>query len=275
MTATAATAPASTGPGRASLGHVIRSEWTKIRSVRSTFWTLLSMFIVTVAFSALFCWGFASSYDQVSASDRASFDATSFSLSGMLFGQLAIAVLGVMVISSEYSTGGIRSTFTAVPRRTRVLLAKAITFGVVALVAGTITSFVSFFVGQAFLSSEGLETTLGEPDVLRAVIGGGLYLAASGLFGFALGALVRSTAGGITLAVAGLIVLPLIAAALPGSWGDTIERYFTSNAGNQITVVDVGPTANALGPWTGYLVFTIWWLAILVIAAVLLQRRDA
>lgn len=274
MTTPTPTPTSAVGPGRATFAHVVRSEWTKLRSVRSTFWSLLSLFVVTVGFSVLFCWGVAASYNQMEASDRASLDATSLSLGGLMFGQLAIAVLGVMIISAEYSTGGIRNTFVAVPRRVTVLVAKALVFAVVALVVSMVTAFVSFFIGQLFLSSQNLEVSLGDPDVLRGVIGGGLYLMASGLFGFALGALFRNTAGGITMAVAGLIVLPMLTLALPGAWGDTIERFFTSNAGQQITVVHQ-TSDNALGPWAGYLVFTVWWVALLALAAVFMTKRDA
>lgn len=275
MTATtAAVPPASDLSGsRVTFGRVMASEWTKLRSVRSTYWTVISMFVVTVGLGMLISWAVTTSYDELSASDKATFDPTAISLSGLTFGQLAIAVLGAMVISVEYSTGGIRSTFTAVPQRLKLFGAKAVVFFLLALVTGLVVSFASFFVGQFFLGREDIGASLGDTDVLRAVVGGGLYLAGSGMFGFAFGALLRSTAGGITLAVAALMVLPIIAATLPGGWGDTIERYFTSNAGSQITTVT--STGNVLSPWAGYLVFTVWWLVILAIAAVLLKRRDA
>lgn len=277
MTATtaipSAPPPSDLSKSRVTFTNVMASEWTKLRSVRSTFWTVLSLFVVTVGLGMLISWGVASSYDQLSSADKATFDPTSISLSGLMFGQLAIAVLGAMVISVEYSTGGIRTTLTAVPQRLKLLGAKAVVFFLLALVTGLVVSFASFFVGQFFLGRENISAGIGDPDVLRAVIGGGLYLAGSGMFGFALGALLRSTAGGITLAVAALVVLPIIAATLPGSWGNAIERYFTSNAGSQITSINA--TGNVLSPWAGYLVFTVWWVVILAIAAVLLKRRDA
>ena len=192
--------PVTAPPSTASLANVVRSEWTKLWSVRSTMWTLLLVVVLTVGFAALFTWGTESTWDEAPADQKAIFDATSTSLAGLIFAQLAIGVLGVMVITSEYSTGGIRTSLTAVPRRLRLLAAKGIVLAVVAFVVGTVTSFVAFFVGQAFLAKVGIETSLGEPQVLRAVVGGGLYVLASGMFGFALGALLRHTAAAVTLA---------------------------------------------------------------------------
>ena len=260
-------------PSTASLANVVRSEWTKLWSVRSTMWTLLLVVVLTVGFAALFTWGTESNWDEAPADQKAIFDPTSTSLAGLIFGQLAIAVLGAMVITTEYSTGGIRTTLTAVPRRLRLLAAKGIVLAVVAFVVGTVTSFVAFFLGQAFLRQVGIEAHLGDPQVLRAVIGGGLYILASGMFGFAVGALLRHTAAAVTLVVALLLVVPPFLNLLPGDWGKTIMMYFTSNAGQQITYVTQGP--NSLSPWSGYLVFTLWWVVILAVASWLLNRRDA
>lgn len=260
-------------PSHSNIVNVVRSEWTKVRSVRSTLWTLLLTFLLTVGLSALICWGTESQYNKIPPGQRAQIDPASTSLSGLVFGQLAMAVLGVLFISSEYSTGGIRTTLTAVPQRLRVLTAKAIVLAVTAFVVGTITSFVSFYVGQAFFARIGLESHLSDPGVMRAVIGGGLYLLASAMFGFALGALLRHSAGAITVAVALLLVVPPLTQLLPGDWGSWISRYFTSNAGQQITALV--QQDNALSPWAGYAVFTLWWVMILVVAGVLMSRRDA
>ncbi len=260
-------------PDRTSLANVVRSEWTKMRSVRSTMWTTLTLIAVTVGLSLLVCWGVVATWDQATPDTRANFDPTGTSLGGMLLGQLALVVLGVMAISTEYSTGGIRNTLVAVPQRIKLLTGKGIVVLVFSLVVGMITSFTAFFAGQAILSTQDLSVSIGDPEVLRAVAGGGLYLSASAMFGFALGALMRSTAGGITLAVAGLFVLPILAALLPGDWGNAVERYFTSNAGQQIMVVN--QSGNVLGPWAGFAVFCAWWIVILVLAGVLMRRRDA
>jgi ABC-type transport system involved in multi-copper enzyme maturation permease subunit len=262
-------------PATDRFDRLLLSEWTKLWSVRSTFWTLLVLFVVTVGFAALATWGTMQGVDANAESVPAEFDSTSLTLAGLTFGQLAAAVLGAMVISSEYSTGGIRSTLTAVPGRLRLLLAKALVYVAVAFVVGLVTCLASFFLGQVFLHEE-YRVSLGDPGVTRAVIGGALYVAGSGMFGFALGALVRHTAGAITAAVALLLVLPPLTLLLPGDWGDTVTRHFTSNAGQQITsATHVNTVPAVLGPWEGYAWFTLEWVVLLVVAAVLMRRRDA
>lgn len=263
---------ANSGDG-ATFVRVVNSEWTKFWSLRSTMWTLLATFVLTVGFSALIAWGISSNLDELTAQERATFDPTSNSLAGLFFGQLAIAVLGVLIISGEYSTGGIKATLTAVPQRLKVLLAKAVVLAVVALAIGLVTCFAAFYVGQFFFATENVEAHLGDPHVLRAVVGGGLYVLGTGMFGYALGALLRHTAGAVTAAAALLLVVPPFLQLLPGKWGDTITKYFTSNAGQRIT--EVRPTEDFLSAWSGYTVFTVEWLIVLVLAAVLLRRRDA
>ena len=265
-----ASAVPARSPGFAS---VLRSEWTKLWSVRSTTWSLLALVVVTVGFSALICWGAAANADQMSPQDRATFDATTISLSGLSLGQLAIAVLGALAISAEYSTGGIRTTLTAIPQRLKVLLAKGLTFAVVALVVSMITSFGAFFIGQAFFATVGVEAHLGDPGVTRAVFGGGLYILGCGMLGFAVGSLLRHSAGSITTAIGLLFVLPILSNLLPGDWGAKIREYFFSNAGSQIWTIRQEPST--LSPWNGYLVFTVEWLVILLVGAILLERRDA
>lgn len=279
-------APATTGrpqpaepvlrqPGAGStLPHVIRSEWTKLFSLRSTGWTLLALFVATVGLGVLACWGTNHSWSQMSAADRATFDPTALSLAGLTLGQLAIAVLGVLVVSGEYSTGGIRATFTTVPQRMRVLTAKTLVLTVVSLVSGWITCFVAFFAGQPWFSERGVGASLSDPGVLRAVLGGGLYLGASALFGLAIGLLLRHTAGAITAAVAMLLVVPPLLNLLPGSWGDAVVRYFTSNAGQHIAFVHQ-QGGNYLTPWVGFGIYCAWFAVPLVVGAWLMNHRDA
>ncbi len=254
--------------GTLTLVNAVRSEWTKLWSLRSTAWTLLALVVLTVSISALISAAVVST-TQVKAPS----DPTVTSLSGLDTGQLVSIVLGVLVISTEYTTASIRTTLTAVPRRLTLLGAKAAVLGVVALAAGTVASFAAFFGGQAILATQRLDVSLAEPRVLRAVVGGGLFLAGSAMFGFALGALLRGTASAITVAVAGLVVLPQLTRMFPGRVGAIVHKSFTTNAGQQIArVVHSG---DALGPWTGYLVFTLWWVALLAVAAALMRRRDA
>jgi ABC-2 type transport system permease protein len=268
------TATAGAGPelhaGGTTYVNVLRSEWVKLWSLRSTRWTIIATIVVTLAFTTLVSWAIQNSYNDPDF-DRRGFDPTAASMFGVLFGQLGMAVLGALVITGEYTTCGIRTTFTAVPHRLKVVAAKFLVFGVVALVTGLVTCFSSFFIGQLFFATRDAEAHLSDPHVLRAVIGGGLYIAGSGMFGFALGALLRKTAAAVTAAAALLFVLPLLSNVIPGSLGDKITNYFTANAGGQI--MNVLPT-DGLAPWTGYAVFTVEWVILLVIGAYLIERID-
>lgn len=263
------TRPVAAPPvARPGFGAVVRSEWTKLWSVRSTSWTLLALVVVTIGFSALIC---ATAVDSdVSAPD---FDSTSTSLVGGFFGQVAAMVLGVLAITSEYTKGGIRTSLTAVPRRLRLIGAKALAVAIVTFAVSLVTVLVSFELGQALLAGKDADVSLGDPGVLRAVVGGALYLLASAMFGFALGVLLRQSAGAITGGLVLLFVAPPLVGLLPGSTGDTVSRYFTSNAGQAI--LTVVPAENSLGPWAGYLVFTLWWVIPLALGAALVMRRDA
>ena len=269
----AAEASAPRGGSGTTLPRVMRSEWTKLFSLRSTGWTLSALVVATVGLGILASWGTNHGWPQASASERADFDPVSTSLSGLALGQLAIAVLGTLTISAEYSTGGIRATLSTVPNRMMLLAAKAIVFTVVSLVVGLATSFAAFFAGQPWFAERGIGASLGDHGVLRAVIGGGLYIAASGLFGLAMGVLLRRTAGAVTAAVAALLVLPGLTNILPGSWGDAVVRYFTSNAGQQISYVH--QSGNYLTPWVGFGVYCLWWAIPLAFGAWLMNRRDA
>jgi ABC-2 type transport system permease protein len=262
-------------PATDRFDHVLRAEWTKFWSVRSTMWTFVCLVIVTIGISALFCLAVAVAFrnGDMNASDRAQFDPVAQSLSGVFLGQMAIIVLGTLTISSEYSTGGIRTTLTAVPQRLRLLGAKALVLAVIAFAAGLITMFPSFWLGQVVLatSDKNIEVSLGDPGVLRAVVGGALYVAACGLLGFALGALLRHTAGAITAAIGIVFVLPIVSNFLPGTWGDNVGKVL--NAGGAI--MNARRLENQLDPWTGYAVFSLWWIVLLTAAALLLRRRDA
>jgi ABC-2 type transport system permease protein len=261
-------------PATDRFDHVLRSEWTKFWSVRSTMWTFISL-VVTIGISALLCLAVAVNWADIKPADRDQIDPVSQSLSGVFLGQMAIIVLGSLVISGEYSTGGIRTTLTAVPQRRRLLFAKALVLAVMAFVAGVVTMFPSFWLGQKVLATADahppIDVSLGDPNVLRAVIGAALYVAACGLLGFALGALLRHTAGAITVAIGIVFVLPIVANFLPGTWGDNVGKVL--NAGGAIS--NTRHIDGQLDPWTGYAVFSLWWIVLLTVAAVLMRRRDA
>src|SRR5919202_36356 len=255
---------------RPLLLDVLHSEWTKLRSVRSTYWTLLAAAAATIGLGAVLCLFYINNYTTMSAADRAAFEPTSYALSGVFLAQLAVAVLGVLVITSEYGTGMIRTTFAAVPQRRLVLAAKAIVFTAVTLVTGVVSCLVGFFLSQAILSSHHLQTTLGAPGVLRAVIGGGLYLAVLGLLAFGIGAIIRHTAGAIAAIFGLVLVLPTMAIFLPSSLSNNIGPYLPSNAGRAIfSVVDEPHT---LAPWTGLAVFCAYAAAALLVAGFLVAR---
>jgi ABC-type transport system involved in multi-copper enzyme maturation permease subunit len=271
-TPSAAGAPVTTPPAAGDrFTSVVASEWIKLWSLRSTAWTLATLVVVTIGFSALASWGTATLVDKARVTDP--IDVTDVALGGIAFGQLALVVLGVLVISGEYSTGAIRTSLTAVPHRLRFLTAKAAVFTAVAFGVGLITCLASFAVGMTFFASHHTAVSLGDPGVLRAVIGGALYLATSGLLGYAVGVLLRHTAGAITLSVGLLFVAPVVLAAIPGRVLHTVSDYFLGEAGGHITEVLHHP--GTLGPWTGYLVFLAECAALLALAAALMHRRDA
>lgn len=257
------------------IANIVASEWTKIRSVRSTYWTLLAAAVMTIGLSAIVCAVIAAQWGGMKAADRAGFDAASSSLTGGILAQLAIAVLGVLVITSEYASGMIRTTFAAVPQRVTVLLAKAGVFGVVTLVVTSVSCFAAFFIGQALLSGENIGVSITTPNALRTVVGTILYLTILGLLSLGIGTLLRKTAGAISAVVAMLFVLPVLASFLPSSM-EAVEKYLPSNAGQSIISGSAdrgGP--ELLAPWTGIGVFLLYAVVVLGFGAFNLTRRDA
>jgi ABC-2 type transport system permease protein len=278
MTATAQTAgitrdsTAPAGTRRAGFGGAVRSEITKIRSVRSTYWTLLIVVLVTIGLGALASAGAASHAREI---DRAGFDAVQNSLGGLYVAQLVIAVLGALTITSEYSTGMIRTSLSVQPRRGTLFAAKALVFAVVSLVTGLVACFASFFIGQAILSGHHLGVTLGQPDVLRAVIGGALFLAVCGMLAYGLGAILRSTAAAITGAVGLLFVLSVLVNFLPQSWQVNVDKWMPAIAGSQVWVTRTSPADHAFSAWAGFGVFAAYAAIAVVAGLILFRRRDA
>jgi ABC-2 type transport system permease protein len=255
----------------------MRAEWTKIRSVRSTVWTLVIFVVVCVGLTALIAWLTESHWYGPHAASRdinVIADPVGFILgTGVGLGQLAICVLGVLVITSEYSTGVIRASLLAVPRRIPVLAAKAAVFAVLLLAVTEIVAFCSFFLGSAILHAH-VQVSLGGSGVTRAVIGAGLYLIVLGLLSLAIGTMIRHTAGAISTAIGIVFVLPILSGLLPGSWGAHINAYLPEQAGTLITHTRE-QSADLLSPWQGFGVLCIWTVLALAVAAYLLERRDA
>lgn len=230
---------------------LLHSEWTKIRTLRSTGYTLLATAVVGIGFAVLFSFAAVRTYTTGSPDDRAAFDPTAVSLRSYLLAQLAVGVLGVLVLTSEYATGMIRASVTAAPRRSHLLAAKAVVFGLVGLVAGEVVGLGAFLAGQAILAAHHVpHTDLGAPGVLRAVLGMGCYLAAVGLLGVGLGTLLRSTAGGLSVLVTVTLLVPVFVPALPTSWAEVVEKYWPTLAGQRIMTVRAG--TDALAPWAGF-----------------------
>ena len=228
---------------RVGLASAVRSEFTKLRSVRSTYWSLLVMIIVCVGMGVLFSAGQASQVtgaanaaERAAALSSARSGAVTNSLIGLLIGQLVIAVLGALTITSEYSTGMIRTSLTAMPRRGTVYAAKALVFGAVALVAGLVTSFASFLAGQAMLGGVHASASLSQPGVLRAVIGGGLFLAVCGLLSYGIGGVLRHTAGAIGASI-GLLFVSWSAEPVPAR---SAERLVRPDRHRQVDTVQRG-----------------------------------
>jgi ABC-2 type transport system permease protein len=270
---------ARTGPDQratfrpATFGDALRSEWTKLRSVRSTFWALTVTVVLGIglgaAISALTAHGYANS----SVSAKLSWDPTNISLSGMVIASLAIAVLGVLCISSEYSSGMIRTSLIAVPKRGRILAAKSLVFAAVTFVVGEVVSFTAFFVGQALISGQAPQAALGDSGVARAVVGAGLYLTALAVLSVAAGTLLRHSAAAIASMVGVLFVLPGIVQALPDSWRNPVTEFWPTLAGGQLTSVYI--PAHTLQPWPGFGVMCLFVAIVYAIAWTVLDRRDA
>jgi hypothetical protein len=267
------TTPAAAPPGGVMplLAGVLRSEARKLHTVRSTWWAMLAAAgcnVVTAALLGAFLPG------RLSAHQAATADSVRISLGGLHLSQVAIGLLGVLTITSEYGTGMIRATLTAVPQRRLMLAAKALVLAAATLTAGIAASFAAYAVFQAFLpAGNAMRTTLAAPGVLRAVTGAGLYLAVLALLGFGLGAIFRSSAGAAAVLLGALFVPTLLIMLLPQSWQDTIGPYLPMNAAG--TVYSLRHQAHTLQPWAGFAVFCLYTAAALAAGFILIGRRDA
>jgi len=251
---------------------VLRSEWTKIRSVRSTVWTLALAFLVTFVLGGVICLVFNNTFDTLSAEDQLTFDPTNTSFFGMSLGQLALIVFGVLVIATEYSTGMIRASLAAVPQRGTFYVSKVAVAGALALVVGMVTSFLTFFLGQALLGSH--RASIGDPGVLRAVFGAGLYMTLLVLFCVGTAAMLRSPMLGLGILMPFFFLVSPILAAVPKV--KTVARYFPDQAGQKIMqVVPNVDDHTSYGPWGGILIMAVWVAAALVGGYVVLRERDA
>lgn len=251
--------------------RVLASEWIKFRTLRSTWATLLVAIAAMIGFAALVCWATNNRWSHLPPDELAAFEPVTHSLAGTGMAQLAIAVLGVLLISGEYGTGMIRSTLAAVPHRLPVLWAKTLLWAVISFIAMLASSFAAFFLGEHLLGSHG--TTIHAHGAVRAIIAVAGYLAMVGILGIAFGTIIRNTAGGIATLVGLLLVLPGLGLLLPSDWQHHILPYLPSNAGQ--SMYSITHDSSSLSPLGGLLCLGIWCVVSLVVAAVLLRRRDA
>lgn len=280
MTSVQAPEPAvrPAGPGqRAPWTGLLRSEWMKIASVRSTVWSMLAFVVIAIGLSTLEAvvishqWnnpGPHPEHAQILADPTGAIYGFGFEL-----GQLALGVLGVIVITSEYSSGAIRSSLLAVPRRLPMLAAKAVVFAVLVLVVSAITVFAVFYIATAIYHPH-FTVTMSTPGVLRATLGGIAYLTVLGLFALAIGGLIRHTAGAIAVVIGLILVVPPIVGAIPGTIAAHVHAYLPTQAGQLIAETSQQP-GDLLSPWQGFGVFCLWTAVLLAASGWLLVRRDA
>lgn len=262
------------GSANVTQARVVRSEWTKLWSLRSTKWSLLAGFVAMAGLGPLVAAVQMSRWTHLDPHERLTFTSLEPAVGGWHLAQLAIGVLGVLVISGEYTTGMIRSTLMAVPRRLPVLWAKIGVFGAVTFVLMLVATFISFFAVQAIVTQRHFQQSLGDPHALRVVIGTALFLTVLGILCVALGALVRNSAGGIALFVFLLFVLPGITAILPSSVSDSISPYLPLSAGTTVASVKFD-NSHHLSTWGGFALFAGYTVVAVVLAAFSMVRRDA
>ena len=258
------------GLRRPGFGAVLHAEWLKLWSVRSTRWALAMLFLLGAGLTTLVCWAAAADIGSGATGEAAA----SFLTWGLIFSQLTALALGTLVVTAEYGTGMIRATVSAVPRRGRVVAAKALVLTGVLFVAGVVTAVAGYLGGNWFLDREGVGLALSDDGVLRALLGNGLYLAGLGLFALALGLLIRHTAAALSIGMALVLVIGNLAYALPGEWGEWVAKLLPGNAGGAVAQI-VPFTGASLAPWTGFAVFAAEFVVLLTVATVVFQRRDA
>jgi ABC-type transport system involved in multi-copper enzyme maturation permease subunit len=260
-------------PGlRVTQGRVLRAEWTKFRTLRSTYITVFFAVLLGIGIAAISAAVTANHWPHATLRDRITFDPVATSLNGIYLAQLALGVLGVLLVTGEYSTGMIKASLTAVPKRLPVLWAKLAIYTAVTLIASFVISFASFVVGQALLASQHIQADFSTPHALRMVVGAALYLTVVGILALAIGSLTRNSAGGISAWVGVFFVVPPIFFALPESFSKHIAPYLPAEAGQSLWT---RPELASLHPWAGFGVLCGWTAATVVAAAISLRRRDA
>jgi hypothetical protein len=274
MSAQAETAPPASAPLESRLLATARSEWIKFRSVRSSPAVLLAAAVILPVTAWLLCGYYHGSWATMSPASKASFDPVFISLRGVEGAQLFVGALGVITVTGEYSSGLIRGTFIATPQRAQVIALKAVIFAAVVWAWCTLVSFAAFFIGQSLLSSPAKHGAIGDPGVLTAVFGGGMYLALVGLLGLFIGVLLRRTPGALAALFGILLVVPVAVRLLGGNISEHLAEFLPDSGGEEIFKLLHGG-AYTLGPWQGFAVDAAWVAAAAAAAFLLVRRRDA
>jgi hypothetical protein len=256
-----------------TLVDVVKSEWIKFRTVRSSVMGVIVFIVLTIGLSGLIAWAIRSHWSQSSVADKLTFDPVSTSLAGILFAQFAVGVIGVLFITSEYSSGSIRTTLTAVSNRVRLITAKTIVLAASLIAVSEIVCFVTFELGQSIFKGVVPTASLGTADVLRSVLLAGLYLTLLAIACFALGLIVRHSAACISIFVSVLLIVPIIFAFLPQSWQDSYEKYLPSELGR--SMMSPFPAAHHLGAWNACILLLVYVAVIYGVGATMMVRRDA
>ncbi|HWB66387.1 MAG TPA: hypothetical protein VG708_06130 [Mycobacteriales bacterium] len=275
MSAIAGPAPAVTTTQLWS--SFLRAEWIKLTTVRSTLYTLAAAAVAAIGIGAISCQRMVAELSGTDAFRRLvllhGFDASARSLIGNILAQLAVGALGALIVTSEYGTGMIRASLTAMPQRQGWIAAKLAVFGAVALVVGQALTFASFGVGQAVLSIAHAGLSLSDPQALRTVVATGIYVSLVGLLGVGFGLIIRHTAGAITTLIGTLFVLPAIVTALSQPLQGQVMRFLPSSIGEQAASID--RLHDHFAPWAGIGLMVGYVAVVVAIGCVLLQRRDA
>ncbi len=260
--------------GKVTQLRVLRSEWTKLWSLRSTRWSLLAAVFAMAALGSVIAGFQMGHWARLDPHERATYSAINTGVGGYHLAQLAIGILGVLVITGEYATGMIRSSFMAVPHRLPVLWAKALVFAAVTFVSMLVSALVSFVAVQAIVKQHHVQSSLSSPNALRVVLGVALFLTVLAVMTVGIGGLIRNTAGGIAAFVGLLFVLPGVIAILPSSISDSVSPYLPLNAGTTVAT-DTFDNPHHLSTWGGFAVFCAYAAIALIAAAITLKRRDA
>lgn len=281
-TATSATmhttaAPAASGTTRATtFVDTLASEWVKLTTLRSTYIILGLGVVLAIAMTALVSLAVGGTFDSWPAARQEQFDPILFSMAGNVVALITASVFGVLAASGEYSSGMIRLTLTATPTRGRVLLAKLMLVSGVTLVLGLITVTAMFLVGQAVSGAYGMPVSnLGDADALRLVLGLGATTPLFPILGFALGVILRSTAGAITT-VLGMLWLPVIFGdLLPTWWQEHVLSLAPHSAADSMTIAHLDDAARFSDPAVGAAIVAVWLVTFVGTAYLTLRRRDA